>query len=91
MLSEMGWCPQGVAFRTDQARLVSFLKSLTGLSSHQRQIVAAVIELTGKGTAPPGEWITLAHTTGNHWNEVERSVLNAQGITRTSSLPIRLA
>jgi hypothetical protein len=61
------------------ARLVSFLKSLTGLSSHQQQIVAAVIELAGKGTAPPGEWMTLTRTSGNHWTEVERSVRNAQG------------
>jgi Ca-activated chloride channel family protein len=69
------------AFRSHVARLVSFLESLTGLSSHQQQIVAAVIELARKGTAPAGEWITLARTPGNHWDKVERSVLNAQGAT----------
>jgi Ca-activated chloride channel family protein len=64
------------AFRLHVARLVSFLKSQTGLPSHHQQIVDAVIELAFKGTAPAGEWITLAHTAGNHWHEVESSVLN---------------
>jgi hypothetical protein len=53
------------------------LKSLTSLPSHQQQIVDAVIEFANKGTAPAGEWIKLAQTPGNHWYEVERSVLNA--------------
>jgi hypothetical protein len=70
-----GHSPTGGAFRSHVARLVSFLKSLTGLSSHQQKVVATVIELARKGTAPTGEWITLAHTSGNHWKEVERSVL----------------
>jgi hypothetical protein len=65
------------AFRSHVARLVSFLKSVTGLSSHQQRIVAAIIELAQKGTAPTGEWIALAHTTGNHWKEVERVVLTS--------------
>jgi len=65
------------AFRSHVGRLVSFLKSLTSLPSLQQQIVDAVIELAYRGTAPVGEWITLAHTPGNHWYEVERSVLNA--------------
>jgi Ca-activated chloride channel homolog len=61
------------AFRSHVARLVSFLKSLTGLSSHHQRTVAAVIELAHKGTAPAGEWIKLAHTSGNHWKEVENA------------------
>jgi hypothetical protein len=65
------------AFRSHAARLVSFLQSLTGLSIHQQQIVAAVIELVHKETAPAGEWITLAHTPGNHWREVEKRALSA--------------
>jgi hypothetical protein len=65
------------AFRSHVARLVSFLKSLTGLSSQRHEIVAAVIELARKGTAPTGDWITLARSSGNHWEEVERSVLSA--------------
>jgi hypothetical protein len=69
------------------ARLVSFLTLLTGLSSPQQQIVAVVIELVRKGETPPGEWVTLAHTSGNHWKEVERSVRNAQGGTGALSYP----
>jgi hypothetical protein len=72
-----GHTPMRGAFRTHVARLVSFLKSQTCFSSHQQQIVTAVIELARKGTAPAGEWITLAQTSGDHWREVERSVLTA--------------
>jgi hypothetical protein len=71
-----GHSPTGGAFRSHVVRLVSFLRSLTGLSSRRQEVVAAVIELARKGTAPAGEWITCAHTSGNHWREVERSVLS---------------
>jgi hypothetical protein len=63
------------AFRSHVARLVSFLKSLAGLSDRQQRIVAAAIEMAQKGTAPAGEWITLARTTGDHWKEVETILL----------------
>jgi hypothetical protein len=36
------------AFRSHVAQLVSFLESLSGLSPHHQQIVAAVIELARK-------------------------------------------
>jgi Ca-activated chloride channel family protein len=72
-----GHTPLRGAFRSHVARLVSFLKSQTGFSSNQQQIVTAVIELARKGTAPAGEWITLAQTSGDHWREVERGVLSA--------------
>ena len=71
-----GHTPTDGAFRSHVARLVSFLRSLTGLSTHQQETVAAVIERARKGTAPAGEWIRLARTSGNHWREVERSVLS---------------
>jgi hypothetical protein len=66
------------AFRSHVVRLIGFLKSLTGLSSQQHKVVAAVIELASKGTAPAGEWTALAHTSGMHWGEVERAVLDAR-------------
>jgi hypothetical protein len=69
-----GHTPTIGAFRSHVARLVSFLQSLTGLSSHQQEMVAAVVELARKGAAPTGEWITLARTSGDHWKEVERGV-----------------
>ena len=73
-----GHTPTCGAFRSHVARLESFLQSLTGLSSHLQQVVSAVTELARKGTAPAGDWITLARTPGNHLNEVERR-LNALG------------
>ena len=66
------------AFRSHVARLELFLQSLTGLSSRLQQVVAAIIELAREGTAPAGDWITLARTSGNHLKEVERR-LNALG------------
>jgi Ca-activated chloride channel family protein len=62
------------AFRSHVARLVSFLKSLTGLSGHRQDVVAAAIELSNKGAAPAGGWIELAGKPGDHWKEVERSL-----------------
>jgi len=76
-----GHTPTIGAFRSHVARLVSFLQSLTGLASYQQEMVAAVIELARKGTAPAGEWITLARTSGDHWKEVERGV-------RKSAIPL---
>jgi Ca-activated chloride channel family protein len=65
------------AFRSHVARLVSFLKSLTGLSGHRQEMVAAAIELSNKGAAPAGDWITLAGKPGDHWKEVRSSLLRA--------------
>jgi Ca-activated chloride channel family protein len=72
-----GYTPTRGAFRSHVARLVSFLKSLTGLSNHQQQVVEAVIEMARKGTTPAGKWITLARTAGMHWGEVESVVLKS--------------
>jgi hypothetical protein len=66
------------AFRSHVARLESFLQSLTGLSGHVQQVVAAVMEFARKDTAPAGDWIALARTSGNHLKELERR-LNALG------------
>jgi hypothetical protein len=74
-----GHTPIRGAFRSHVARLVSFLKSLTALSSHQKQIVNAVIVRALKGSAPAGEWVTVAHAGGNQWKEIESSVLDLQG------------
>lgn len=72
-----GHTPTRGAFRSHVARLVSFLKSLTGLSIHQQQVVEAVIEMARKGMTPAGKWITLARTAGMHWGEVESVVLKS--------------
>jgi Ca-activated chloride channel family protein len=72
-----GHTPTSGAFRAHVVRLLSFLKSLTGLSSRQQRIVSAIIELAQDGTAPTGEWLALAHAAGNHWREVERVLLTS--------------
>lgn len=73
-----GHSPTSGAFRSHVVRLIGFLKSLTGLSSQQHKVIASVMELARKGTAPAGEWTALAHTSGMHWGEVERAVLKAR-------------
>lgn len=60
------------AFRSHVTRLESFLQRLTGLSGPLQRVVAAAIEHARQGTAPAGDWITLARTSGNHLKEVER-------------------
>lgn len=62
------------AFRSHVTRLLSFLDSLTGLSSRHQRIVAAVIDLAAMGEAPAGDWLALAQTDGPHWKELERLV-----------------
>ena len=69
-----GHTPTDGAFRSHVARLVAFLKSLTGLSSHRQEMVAAAVELARKGKAPAGDWLTLARTSANPWSEVERGL-----------------
>jgi hypothetical protein len=73
----LGHTPRGGTFRSHAARLVSFLKLMGGLSSHHHDTVTAVIDLARKGTAPAGDWLTLARASGDHWKEVESSVVSA--------------
>jgi hypothetical protein len=72
-----GHTPTSGAFRSHVVRLVSFLKSLTGLSGQEQRIVSAIIELAQRGTAPTGDWIALAHAGGNYWKEAERVLLTS--------------
>lgn len=69
------------AFRSHVGRLAAFLETVKSLSSERQKIAAAVIQLTRKGRAPAGEWITLASTPGDHWNAVEQGLfaINADG------------
>ncbi len=69
--------PAAGAFRSHVRRLMSFLKQLTGLSGDYQQAVDAAIELASKGRVPAGEWIKLASTSGDHWKEVQISLMKA--------------
>ncbi len=61
------------AFRSHVARLLSYLKSLTGLGGRRQNTVAAVLEMAANGAAPPGDWVKLAQTSGEHWSELEKA------------------
>ena len=65
-----GHTPSTGAFRSHVARLLKFLKSLSGLSSRQQQLVAAAIESAEKGAAPAGDWLGMADKPGDRWKEV---------------------
>jgi hypothetical protein len=69
-----GHTPTRGAFRSHVARLVTFLKSLSGLSSRQQQLVAVVVECAHKGIAPAGDWLGLVLKPGDPWKEVESLV-----------------
>ena len=58
-------------FRSHVARLVGFLKSLTGLSPNHQQLLAIVVSLN---SAPPGDWLNLTKTSSDHWKEIARTI-----------------
>ena len=67
-----GHTPTGGAFRSHVARLVSFLKSLTGLSSHQRRLSPQSSNWPAKARRRPASGLhspTLPAITGRKWKE----------------------
>jgi hypothetical protein len=58
-------------FRSHVSRLVRFLKSLNGLSPNHQQLLATVVTLN---SAPPGDWLNLTKTSGDHWKQIARAV-----------------
>jgi hypothetical protein len=68
---------EAVSIWTTSKAAAPFLKSRNDLPYYHQQIVAAVVELASERSTPAGEWVKLARTSGNHWREVERSVLRA--------------
>jgi hypothetical protein len=57
-------------FRSHVARLLSFLKTLN-LSGKRQDLIARAIQRTEAGTAPAGDWVTTACSSGKHWKEIE--------------------
>jgi hypothetical protein len=70
------------------ARLVSFLKSLTGFSSHQQEMVAAIVALARKGAAPAAEWLALARASGDRWKEVKKCRQLLQRVAAVAGGPL---
>jgi Ca-activated chloride channel family protein len=59
-------------FRSHVARLVAYLEGLASEMGVHRAAVAAVVTAVRKGRAPAGDWLKLARTTGDHWEEIEK-------------------
>jgi len=50
----------GGAFRSHVARLIEFLKSVTGLPASEQKLVDQAIEASATGRAPTGDWLRKA-------------------------------
>ena len=59
------------AFRSHVARLVAFLKSLSGLDPDRQKMMDAVLDLARNGRAPEGDWLAIASRAEDHWKEIE--------------------
>ncbi len=69
-----GHTPARGAFRSHVAKLVSFLKSLSGLTADQQQTVEGIIDIASKGLSLPGDWIKLAQASPKNWSDLEKAV-----------------
>ena len=67
-----GHTPSSGAFRSHVARLLKFLKSLTGLSKQHESLIASLVAKAEKGQSPAGDWLHLATTPGPHWDELTK-------------------
>ncbi|HEY2012886.1 MAG TPA: hypothetical protein VGH38_05260, partial [Bryobacteraceae bacterium] len=65
-----GHTPTSGAFRSHVARLVQFLKSLSGLRTQRQKVVDAAVRAAAKGESPAGDW--TARKSGDRWKEMER-------------------
>lgn len=68
-----GHTPSSGAFRSHVARLVAFLESLSGLDAGKRRLVDLALVAARGGQAPPGDWLRLAKTGGEHWNVLAKA------------------
>jgi len=68
-----GHTPSSGAFRSHVARLVGFLESLSGLDAVKRRLVDLALAAVRGGQAPPGDWLRLAKTGGEHWNVLAKA------------------
>jgi Ca-activated chloride channel family protein len=62
------------AFRTHLARLVGFLKSIGGVPDREREWIDKAIAAASSGTAPEGDWLSIARSGGATWRQIEKSV-----------------
>ena len=72
---QQGHTPTAGVFRSHVARLVSFLRKVSGgLGRERQETVAAVLERARGGDAPAGNWLALMPGAGDWWQEVEAAL-----------------
>ena len=69
-----GHTPTSGAFRSHVARLVAFLESLAGLDAGKRALVDRAVAAARQGKAPKGDWLRLAHKSGDRWPELSKAL-----------------
>jgi len=62
------------AFRSHVARLVRWLKSVTGVSNREREVIDLAIRAVEASKAPEGKWLELTARADGAWKELERAL-----------------
>jgi hypothetical protein len=70
----MGHTARSGAFRSHVVRLISFLKSVSGLRADRLQLVNSVLELIEEGSLPTGDWVKFAGKPEVEWDEMEAAM-----------------
>ncbi len=69
-----GHTPKAGAFRSHVARMVEFLESLGGLDAGRRKLVDVALAAVRKGRAPKSNWLKLAQSGGDCWEDLEKGL-----------------
>ncbi len=64
----------GGAFRSHVARLVTYLKSVSGVSDRERAVIQLAIQAASSGCAPKAEWLELARQPATPWSTIEKAL-----------------
>jgi hypothetical protein len=72
---EHGHTPSAGAFRSHVARMVAFLESLRGLDARRRKLVDLALAAARNGQVPPGNWLHLAQSGGDCWEDLEKGLV----------------
>jgi hypothetical protein len=65
----------GGPFRSHMARLVAYLKSVRQVPAQVQEVMNLAIKAAETGTAPPGDWLALAHGANIPWIELEKTLM----------------
>jgi Ca-activated chloride channel homolog len=70
-----GHTPSAGAFRSHVARMVAFLESLRGLDARRRKLVDLALVAARNAQAPPGNWLHLAQSGRDCWEDLEKGLV----------------